>query len=118
MQPGMYKGLMRFILLLISVQFFSFALIPGNGSEVASKNQHSLKAQHSTSFSLSVFFEESKTEKESEDEKFLHCVEIADLSYITLVLDKVHTYWTPDFSTTQLYDLRPPLFKLHHTFIV
>lgn len=116
----MYKGLMRFFLLLISIQFFSLALTPGDGGEISSKNQHSLKAEHSRSFTLSVFVEETKTEKgsENEDERLLHCVEIADLSNITLVLDKVHTHWTPDLSIAQLYDLHPPLFKLHHTFII
>lgn len=120
MQPRVYKGPMRFILLLISIQFLSLALIAGDGGEAASKNQHSLKAEHSRSLSLAVFLEETKTAKEgeSEDEKLLHCVEIADLSYITLVLNKVHTDWTPDLSMAQLYDLRPALFKLHHTFII
>lgn len=120
MQPRMYKGLMRFIFLLISIQFFSLALTAGDRGEAASKNQHSLKAEHSRPFSLAVFLEESKAEKEgeSENEKLLHCVEIADLSYITLVLNKIHTDWTPDLSIAQLYDLRPPLFKLHHTFII
>jgi hypothetical protein len=120
MQPRMYKGLMRFILFLISFQFFSLALTPGDGGEISSGKHHSLKAEHSRSFSLSVFFEESKAEKEGEgeEEKLLHCFEIADLSYISLILNRAHAFWVPKISIEQLYDLRPPLFKMHSIFII
>jgi len=121
MQLRLYKGFIRFILILISFQFFSLALSPDDGAALFSKETH-LSAEHSQSFSLSVFFEENKTEKEGEDEnekdKFLHCFEIADLSFISQLLINKYSPHIAASPIEQQYDLQPPLFKLHHTFII
>jgi hypothetical protein len=119
-----HKGLIRILLFLISFQFFSLALTPGEVSEVLSKKLYSLKAEHSKSFSLSVFFESTKTEREGEgesdgeEERLLHCFEIADLSYVSFVLTQFHTPPVSVSPIEQQFDLKPPLFKLHHVYVI
>jgi hypothetical protein len=120
-----HKGLIRILLLLISFQFFSLALTPGESSEVLTKKQFSLKAEHSKAFSLSVFFESTKTEREGEEgegegeeERLLHCFEIADLSFVSFVLTQFHTPQIAKLPIEQQFDLKPPLFKLHQVYII
>jgi hypothetical protein len=121
MELRLSKGFIRFILILISFQFFSLAISPGYGAALLS-NKTYLNAEHSQSFALSVFFEESKTEKEGEGEnekdRLLHCFEIADLSYISQLLVNKYSPLIAASPIEQQYDLKPPLFKLHHTFII
>jgi hypothetical protein len=119
-----HKGLIRILLFLISFQLFSLALTP-EVSELLTKKQYSLKAEHSKCFSLSVFFESTKTEREGEEgesdgeeERLLHCFEIADLSYVSFVLTRVHTPPVSASPIEQQFDLKPPLFKLHHTYVI
>lgn len=120
MQLRTYKGLIRIILFLVSIQFFSLATPPGDGT-TAFSNKH-FKAEHSKSFSLSVFFEENKTEKEGEWEsakdRLLHFVEIADLSFVSELLIKIHTPRIAFIPIEQQFDLKPPLFKLHGIYII
>ena len=120
MQLRTYKGLIRLILFLISLQFFFLAMPPGEGTRAFS-DKH-FKAEHSKSFSLSVFFEENKTEKEGEGEsakdRLLHCVEIADLSFVSELLIKIHTPHIAFIPIEQQFDLKPPLFKLHGIFLI
>jgi hypothetical protein len=120
-----HKGLIRILLFLISFQFFSLALTPGEVPEILTEKQYSLKAQHSKFFSLSVFFESTKTEREGEEgesdgeeERLLHCFEIADLSYVSFVLTQFHTPPVSVSPIEQQFDLKPPLFKLHHVYVI
>lgn len=120
-----YENLMRIILLLISIQFFSLAISPGEGVAELTKKHQNLKAEHSKSLSLSVFFEESKGEKEGEGEneddraKLVHCVEIGDLSFLAEILSNVvHTPILQLADVGQQFDLKPPLFKLHSIYII
>jgi hypothetical protein len=117
--------LIRILLLLISFQLFSLGLTPGEVSEVLTKKQYSLKAEHSKAFSLSVFFESTKTEREreegegeGEEERLLHCFEIADLSFASFVLTQFHRPLVSAIPIEQQFDLKPPLFKLHHVYII
>ena len=119
MQLRACKGLIRFVILLISFQFLSSSIIMDEGSTVSAHDQ-SFHAQYQKSISLSVFFEENKTERETEGEEdpYLHCFEIADLSYISQILTEIHTHCVPVLPIEHLYDLKPPLFKLHRTYII
>ncbi len=122
----LYENSMRIILLLISVQFFSLAIHPGEeeSSIASSKSHHNLKAEHNKALTLSVFLEE-RTEKEGENEneddraKLVHCVELADLSSSVNALSHViHSSDNKLIQVGQRFDLQPPLFKLHRIFLI
>jgi hypothetical protein len=115
---------MRIILLLISIQFFSLAINPGESSVASSKKNQTLKTEHSRSLSLSVFFEE-KSEKEGENEseggkeKFVRSFEQTDLSVFENVLATfVHSTSNKTLVIGKLFSSHPPLFKLHHLYLI
>jgi hypothetical protein len=120
----LYGNLMRIILLLISIQFFSLAINPGESSVALSKNDQTLKAEHSRSLSLSVFFEE-KTEKEGENEseeereKLVQSFHLADLSVFENVLATfIHSTANKPLGIGKLFSSHPPLFKLQHLYLI
>lgn len=120
----LYGNLMRIILLLISIQFFSLAINPGESSVASSKKNQTLKTEHSRSLSLSVFFEE-KSEKEGENEseggkeKFVRSFEQTDLSVFENVLATfVHSTSNKTLVIGKLFSSHPPLFKLHHLYLI
>jgi hypothetical protein len=115
-----YKALMRMLLLLIAFQFFVLVLTPNEASELPVQKEYSITAEHAKSFLLSVFYESNKTERESEDEdeRLIHGFEIADLSFASFVPDRYYIHTTSVAPVEQQYDLKPPLFKLHHRYII
>jgi hypothetical protein len=120
----LYENLMRIILLMISVQFFSLAINPGESSAASTKNDQTLKAEHSRSLSLSVFFEE-KSGKEGENkseenrEKIAHSVELTGLSVFENVLATfVHSTSNKTLAIGKLFSAHPPLFKLNHLYLI
>lgn len=114
-----YKTFVRILLFLMSLQFLLLGLTPCDASRLT-KKECSIETEHSKSFLLSVFYESNKTERESEDEdeRLLHCVEIADLSSVSLGLIHCHTPVAVVSPIEQQYDLKPPLFKLHHIYLI
>jgi hypothetical protein len=119
MQLRTNKGLMRFILFLICFQFLSLALTPGDSAELLTRKTHTFNTVHSKALSLSIFLEENKSEKEGEnDNKLLHCAEIADFYYVSHLLTQIHTPVVSIVPIEQQFDLKPPLFTLHHIFII
>jgi hypothetical protein len=120
----LYGNLMRIILLLISIQFFSLAINPADSSIALSKNDPILRAEHTRSLSLSVFFEE-KTEKEGENEseeereRSCHSFELASLSGFENVLATfVHAIANKPFVIGKLFRSHPLLFKLQHLYLI
>jgi hypothetical protein len=120
----LYRNLMRIILLLISIQFFSLAINPGESSVAVSKNNQTLKAEHSKPLSLSVFFE-AKSEKEGENkseenrDKVAHSVGLTSLSTFENVLATfVHSTANKTLVIGKLFSSHPPLFELQHLYLI
>jgi hypothetical protein len=121
----LYGKFRRIILLLISVQFFSLAINPGESSVPLSKKLHTVKAEHSRALTLSVFFEEkSEKEKESENEddgreKMMGSFALMNLSGgFTVHASRVCLVTNKPSSVGNLFSSHPLLFKLHHLYLI
>jgi hypothetical protein len=107
---------------LLSFQFLSPALTQAESKNYFATYQQIIQGLQNRSFSWDFLFEENKTEREgedeNEDERLLHCFEIADLSFVSNLLVKIHTPFASLIPIEQQYDLQPPLFKVHCIYLI
>jgi hypothetical protein len=109
----------RLILFLVTIQFLCPAA-PAECGDFNTRHPQIIQTHHAKSFSLALLFEENTTERESEDEveKFSHCHEIIDFSFVETLLKKYHTPNHVIFINDERFTLKPALFKLHKIFLI
>lgn len=110
------KGLIRFVLLLLIVQFVTPAFAQVVTQDSRSNEKLSLTSQHDSAIGLAVFLKENSEEKSEEDEKPLFTAELIDFSFLTEVLTQSHTRGHWDLGNQRL--ITQPLFKIHCTYII
>ena len=110
------KGLIRFVLLLLIVQFVTPAFAQVVTQDSNNYQKLSLTSQHNSAISLAVLLKENSEEKSETDEKPLFTDELIDFTFLTEVLTQSHSrdHWDVD---NQCFNSHP-LFKIHCIYII
>lgn len=110
------KGLIRFVLLLLVIQFVTpvFAQVGSQDSSIQQKA--SFTTQHDSAIAVAVFLKENTEEKSESDEKTQFTIELIDFSFLSTALKQSHSRFYWDTSNTRL--ATQPLFKLHCIFLI
>ena len=112
------RALMRFVILLLFMQFVTpaFAQVSTGENTVHEKNTYS-NVHHESSIFLSVFLKENSEEKnETNDKSPVLTAELIDFSFLTTVLTQHHSRFDWDVSNLPL--THEPLFKLNCIFLI
>lgn len=112
------KALMRFVILLLFIQFVTPAFTTVNAQENIAHDKTSIHAQHDNSnIILSVLLKENSEEKNEGDHKApILTAELIDFSFLNTVLTQYHS--RSDWDVSNLRTAQEPLFKLHCIFLI
>jgi hypothetical protein len=110
------KVLIRFVLLLLIVQFVTPAFAPVATPDANNNQKLSLTSHHDSAISLAVFLKENSEEKSEEDEKPVFTAELIDFSFLTEVLTQSHSRGHWELGNQRL--ITQPLFKIHCIYII
>lgn len=116
---GIRINVMRFVLLLLVIQFFSpvFLTVVTPGSATVENNQPKLHAHHSSIVAPQLLKEKDETESKI-CEMAVDFTTLIDFKDHSFVLKELHTYkFTPSIFRERI-DYRPPLFTLNSVFLI
>lgn len=110
------KGLIRFVLLLLVIQFVTPAFAQVGSQDSSIQQKASFTTQHDSAIAIAVFLKENTEEKSESDEKTQFTVELIDFSFLSTALKQSHSRFYWDTSNTRL--TAQPLFMLHCIFLI
>ncbi len=110
---------MRFVLLLLVLQFVTpaFAQVNTGENSIREKNNWYSVVHHETGICLSILLKENSEEKNEADDKApILTAELIDFTFLTTVLTQHHSRFDWDVSNLAL--AHEPLFKLNCNFLI
>ena len=117
--PGIQVKVMRFVLLILVIQFFSpvFITVITPGSSTVENNGPKLHAHHCSIIAPLLLKEKDETETKGGD-AVVEFVALIDFKDHSSVLTELHTYKFTPFIFRDRINHRPPLFTLHSVFLI
>ncbi|HEY3402921.1 MAG TPA: hypothetical protein VGK59_06020 [Ohtaekwangia sp.] len=117
--PGIHVKVMRFVLLILVIQFFSpvFLTVITPGSSTVESNGPKLHAHHCSIIAPLLLKEKDETETKSSD-TVVEFVALIDFTDHSSVLTELHTNKLTPFVFRDRIDHRPPLFTLNSVFLI
>ena len=117
--PGIQIKVMRFVLLLLVVQFISpiFLSVITPGASTVENNHPKLHAHHCSIVAPQLLKEKDETETKI-SEVAVEFVALIDFKDHSSVLEEFHTNKFTPFIFRERIDHRPPLFTLHRVFLI
>ena len=111
------KALMRFVLLLLFIQFVTPAFAQVNvGENTAHEKSTYSNVPHEAGICLSVFLKENSEEKNEADDKVqISSAELIDFTFLSTVLTQHHSR---DWDISNQLLTHEPLFKLNCIFLI
>ena len=110
------KGLIRFVILVLLVQFVTPAFVQVGSLDNAIQEKNSFKKHHESGITLSVLLKETSEEKREVDEKSHISAALIDFSFHTVSLKQLHSNFDSHFCNERL--ISGQLFKLHCVFLI
>jgi len=117
--PGIQIKVMRFVLLLLVIQFFSpvFLTVITPGSSTVESNQPKLHAHHCSIIAPLLLKEKDESESKICDTS-VEFVALIDFKDHSSVLTALHTTKFTPFIFRDQIEHRPPLFTLNRVFLI
>jgi hypothetical protein len=112
----MVKALMRFVILLLLIQFVTPAFAQDNTSENTVHEKTSIRSQHISSGICTNVFLNSEEKSEADDKSPVFTAELIDFTFLTTVLTHFHS--RSDWDVSSLPLTHEARFTLNSSFLI
>jgi hypothetical protein len=110
---------MRFVLLAILIQFAVPLFVSATALTDSQVNSHTTRYESAhNSLLIPQLIKEKEEGEDRADHFFIDFVTLIDFKNLNAVLTSFHSFRIKPFIFQNRYDHHPPLFTLHHAFLV